>query len=794
LFALSLVLLLVNGTLSLMAYRHSAAQFELQQSEARANQSRQLRGLLERNFSELNRLVSVIPIWTTHEGDSPNQDFVARLRLALGREGALIGLEWDIRSVLFIAPDGRLGLVWPADTKAPEAELVADLSRKDDGITQLLSCHPECLQYLAAPLLLDGKPAGTLVLGRSIADALLAFNTFTGNEVAVYTTSAAPWTLADLSTGFPAMTHPSLTDPIIRALAPWLTDKPVLGEFDGLWYELFRVDDVAPEVGALVVDEVTAARQVIQAAARNSILLGLGGLLLSGLILFWMGHISVGRLRRIASVLPLLAENRYVELREGLPPVGGRLTPEDELDQLTATAQALTDRMERLQRDREEAEVRLLWLADHDSLTRLYNRRRFSEDCGRILDQARRYGHQGAMIFMDLDQFKDVNDVSGHQVGDLLLQQVAEQLSHLIRTSDVLARLGGDEFALVLPESTETEALACAGRIQAAVQSIQVNDHGRVHRVTASIGIAIFPDQGGSAEELLANADIALFQAKEKGRGRCHLFSVADHAREQADARITWRDQIAEGLRHGRFKLHFQPIVALETGAIHHWESLLRLHDAQGTLIFPDRFIPVAEKTGQIQAIDHWVMAHAVQRLGQVPHLRLSVNLSASAMGDPSLLSNVERLLDHYRVDPGRLIFEVTESAAVSSLTQATELMRAIQQLGCGFALDDFGSGYASYAYLRRLPVDEVKIDGAFVRDLAHNREDRIFVKAITDMAHGMGKTVTAEYVETEAIYRVLGDLGVDYAQGYFLGRPAVEPEPGPWLRARSEFNAQRSG
>ena len=211
LFALSLVLLLVNGTLSLMAYRHSAAQFELQQSEARENQSRQLRGLLERNFEELTRLVSVIPIWTTHEGDRPNQDFVARLRLALGREGALVGLEWDIRSVLFIAPDGRLDLVWPADTETPGAELVADLNRKDDGITHLLSCHPECLQYLAAPLLLDGKPSGTLVLGRSIADALLAFNTLTGNEVAVYTTSAAPWALADLLTGFPAMTHPILT-------------------------------------------------------------------------------------------------------------------------------------------------------------------------------------------------------------------------------------------------------------------------------------------------------------------------------------------------------------------------------------------------------------------------------------------------------------------------------------------------------------------------------------------------------------------------------------------------------
>jgi EAL domain-containing protein (putative c-di-GMP-specific phosphodiesterase class I) len=180
--------------------------------------------------------------------------------------------------------------------------------------------------------------------------------------------------------------------------------------------------------------------------------------------------------------------------------------------------------------------------------------------------------------------------------------------------------------------------------------------------------------------------------------------------------------------------------VTLATGSIHHWEALLRLRDLQGKLIYPDRFIPVAEKTGQIQAIDHWVLAHAIQCLGREPSLRLGINLSGRAMDDPALPLEIERLLGEHRVEPTRLILEVTETAAVSSLVKATELMKAVQRLGCGFVLDDFGTGYASYAYLRRLPVDEVKIDGAFIRDLANNREDRIFVKAITDMAHGMGK------------------------------------------------------
>ena len=374
--------------------------------------------------------------------------------------------------------------------------------------------------------------------------------------------------------------------------------------------------------------------------------------------------------------------------------------------------------------------------------------------------------------------------MSGHLVGDVMLQRVAEQLSRLIRPSDTLARVGGDEFALILPESRAQDAQACAQRIQAAVRSIQVRDRERVHRVTVSIGIALFPDQGQDPQELLANADIAMFQAKEKGAGRLHLFSLDDRAREQVDARLTWRDKIGEGLRDDRFVLHFQPIVTLATGSIHHWEALLRLRDLQGKLIYPDRFIPVAEKTGQIQAIDHWVLAHAILCLGREPGLRLGINLSGRAMDDPALLLEIERLLGEHRVEPTRLLFEVTETAAVSSLVKATELMKAVQGLGCGFVLDDFGSGYASYAYLRRLPVGEVKIDGAFIRDLAKNPEDRIFVKAITDMAHGMGKGVTAEYVETEAIYEILGELGVDYAQGYYLGRPQPVAEQGPWPRA----------
>lgn len=791
LIALSLILFLVHGSLAYMVYRQSRAQYELQQSGARENLIRQLRGLVARNFEEMTRLVNVVPLLGPEDDASQGEDFAHRLRRGLESEGTLLGLEWDLRSIYWITPEGRTALVWPADILPPGPELITTLTRQKEGVNQLLTCQPECLQYLAAPLLWRGQPAGTLVLGRSLADALLAFHRLTGAEVGIFTPDSVRSMQDQIVPGFPAMTHPDRTAPIIQSLATRLLadqtassrmpSKPRLGQFKEDWYELFRVDDLAPGVSALVVDDVTAATRSIQSAFNNSLLLGIAGLILSGSLLLGLGQFALQRLRRVALALPLLAESRYQELRAMLPRVGGRLTPSDELDQLSQTAQTLTDRMEKLQLDREEAESRLVWLADHDPLTRLHNRRRFNEDFQRILDQAQRYDHQGAVLFLDLDQFKDINDLSGHQVGDVMLWRIADELTKLIRPSDLFARLGGDEFALVLPECGKAEALLCAERLQVAVRSIQVHEGTRIHRVTAAVGIAFFPDQGHEPSELLANADIAMFQAKEKGAGRIQCFSPEDKARELVDARITWRDKITEGLRADRFQLHFQPIVAIATGTIHHWEVLLRLRDLSGNLVYPDRFIPVAEKTGQILAIDHWVMERGFQHLARDPRLRLSINLSGRAMDDPALPADIERLLGEHRVDPSRLTFEVTETAAVNSLVKATELMRNIQHLGCHFALDDFGSGYASYAYLRQLPVAEVKIDGAFIRDLEHNREDRIFVKAITDMAHGMGKRVTAEFVENQAIYRVLHELGVDHAQGYFLGKPEAEPAWGPF-------------
>ncbi|EXJ15515.1 putative bifunctional diguanylate cyclase/phosphodiesterase [Imhoffiella purpurea] len=775
---LSLILVVVNASLAFLANAQSIRQFELQQAQIREQQIRHLRAMLHERTQEMSKLASLVPLL----GPADAADLTDKLVKALEAHGALLDLEWDIRSVHWIEPHNAHRISWPEGTPELPPELLTRLAESPESTFSLLSCEFGCGQYLVVPQLWKGAFAGSLILERSLADALLSFNALTGAEIAIDVDrighrDSAPDDARD-HLGFPVITFPERSLPILRAAQASLSDAgperdPIMIEMDQGWFEIYRIRGLAAGVNAYVINDVTAQQESIRDAWHDSLLIAVFGLLLSESLLLVIMQPPLYRLRDLAAALPLLAERRYADLRAALVPFSHLQLPRDEIDLMVETVGRLTDRMELLQQDREQAEEQLAWLADHDPLTRLMNRRRFNEDFERIVDQAARYGHQGALLFLDLDEFKDVNDLSGHQVGDALLKRVAEQLRGIAQSSDLLARLGGDEFALVLPESSPEDAIASAEAAQKAIRGITLREQGRQHRISASIGIVAFPDHGLDIPQLMANADLAMYQAKDRGRGRWHLFSSQDTSREQLNDRILWKEEIAQALREERFELYFQPIIHLATGAPCHFEALLRMRGKEGGMVFPDRFIPIAEKTGLIQNIDHWVLDQAIETLARNPGMRIAINLSANAMDDPTILSLLKQRIQRHRIAPERLSFEITESVAIDSLSSATRLMRSIQDLGCRFALDDFGSGYASYAYLRQLPVDDIKIDGAFIRDLPNNREDRIFVKAITDMAHGMDKRVIAEFVENTDILTILEEIGVDCAQGYFFSRPA---------------------
>ncbi|HEU4975160.1 MAG TPA: EAL domain-containing protein [Baekduia sp.] len=432
--------------------------------------------------------------------------------------------------------------------------------------------------------------------------------------------------------------------------------------------------------------------------------------------------------------------------------------------------------------ERKRFEGQLQHLADHDALTGLYNRRRFEEELDRTLAEAERYGRSGAVLVLDLDGFKYVNDTLGHHVGDELIARLAGTLRAELRETDVIARLGGDEFGVILQEADGDQAGQVAGKLLRAVERDGVvADALRHARVTASVGLALFDGGDGlSAEELLVEADIAMYDAKDGGRNR-----AAVHTRDEAGpgrhvSRLSWLERIREALEEDRFELHAQPIIPLgsdaDAGAAPTFELLLRMRSDADELIPPATFLPIAERFDLIQSIDRWVVEHAVDTLrarheaGQA--VVLSVNLSGRTIGDGAFGDWLDELLGRRPVPDGSLIVEITETAAIVNLDRARTLAEMLRRRGCRLALDDFGTGFASFAYLKHLRFDVLKIDGEFVRGLRDNPTDRLVVEAVVAIARGLGTPSLAEFVADDDTLTAVRELGIDYAQGFHLGRP----------------------
>ena len=425
-------------------------------------------------------------------------------------------------------------------------------------------------------------------------------------------------------------------------------------------------------------------------------------------------------------------------------------------------------------RERQTAE-QLVYLAERDALTGLYNRHRFQQELARTMLDSDRHQTQCAVMFFDLDEFKTINDSYGHRAGDALLIRVASEISTLVRRNEVLARLGGDEFAILLPSAQGNEAEVLADRVVRAIAQIPFRFEGQNLRLTTSLGIAYYPGQAADADDLVARADIAMYQAKDAGKNTWRVFRADTEADTEMRTRLSWGERISNALDKGLFQLHFQGVYRAEDGTLSHLEALIRMTDERnpGQLIMPGHFIQLAEKSGRILDIDRWVIHEIVRRLAENPAIpSIALNLSGRSLSEPGLPQYIGDELRQAGVNPSRLIVEITETAAVSDLHDAQRMIEALRQLGCGVCLDDFGVGFASFAYLKHLHVDTIKIDGIFIRDLPSDPDNQVFVQAMVRVALGLGKSVVAEYVEDGPTLALLRQFGVDLVQGYFLDRP----------------------
>jgi diguanylate cyclase (GGDEF)-like protein/PAS domain S-box-containing protein len=416
--------------------------------------------------------------------------------------------------------------------------------------------------------------------------------------------------------------------------------------------------------------------------------------------------------------------------------------------------------------------------ASHDALTGLLNRTAFNAKVDASLESAQRDNSSHVLLFLDLDQFKVVNDSCGHAAGDELLKQVSFLFSQVLRKGDTLARTGGDEFAVLLENCPVNVAITLSDKLRTQLDTFRFAWQGKSFQVGVSIGAVEVNASSGSRGEVMRKADSACYVAKDAGRGRTHLYLDSDEAVMLRQGELNWATRLQQALEHGQFELHGQRIVAPgHEDEGHYYEMLVRLREADGRLVPPMAFLPAAERYGLMPALDKTVIVRALQMHGPMQAasskpVKFAINLSGASLSDAKLLDFIRDAMTEYKVAPHLICFEVTETVAIANLQVAVRLMSELKQLGCTLSLDDFGSGMSSFSYLKQLPVDVVKIDGSFVRNMLVNPVDYAMVEAVNNIAHQMGLKTLAEYVETPELIAALTTMGVDMLQGYGVGVP----------------------
>lgn len=437
---------------------------------------------------------------------------------------------------------------------------------------------------------------------------------------------------------------------------------------------------------------------------------------------------------------------------------------QDEIVGITATIDNITGR--------KEAELRLQHLALHDTLTGLHNRYFFDGELNRVASLSSRNNSIHCLLYIDLDHFKVINDTQGHQQGDMVLKEVANTLSRRLRESDLLCRIGGDEFAVLLFDTDLETAANIAQEVCSRIVQGHYQFGDRIYKISCSIGISRIDGSSKDAHEYLKQADIALYVAKKRGRNLVHCYSHEDKESDDFKNSIEWAHKLQEAIINDNIVMHFQPVIDIRTEEVAYFEALVRL-TMDGKMIFPGQFIPALERAEDIHLLDHQVVSKTIWMLSEYPCLeKVAINLSAQAFSDERLLPIIESKLEKYDVSPQRVIFELTESASLTNLTATQRMISRLTEMGCEFSIDDFGTGFSTFAYLKELPANSVKIDGSFVKDMLNDPIDMALVKAIREVAHSLDKKSVAEFVENKAILDRLSEIGVDYAQGYHISKP----------------------
>lgn len=557
---------------------------------------------------------------------------------------------------------------------------------------------------------------------------------------------------------------------------------------------LVEIDDYAITTAPAASSEAAKKQKVIGqvyvalstqdlASLKNSLILhnlliALVGLIASGLLAWRIGRSITHPIETLAMAVNRLAEGQLT-LRVGETSSGELRTLQRGFNTMTAHLKQAHDSMQERIND---ATRQLTHQAHHDALTGLVNRRQFEIRLERVLKSSHEHGLHHVFCYMDLDQFKVVNDTCGHSAGDELLRQISLILSNRVRDRDTLARLGGDEFGLLLENCLVPDARIIAEELRELVQDFRFVHQDKIFSIGVSIGMVAITPEIDSISTIMSAADTACYTAKDNGRNRIHLFLAQDVDVAKRHGEMEWIGRIRLAMEERRFCLYYQPILPIKGTEDKHryFEILLRKIDPNGRIIPPMAFIPAAERYHLMNSIDRWVIRNTFATYRQlldkhesVENYVFTINLSGMSLSDKTLLGFIQEQFALHAIPPQAIYFEITETSAIVNLANTVELMHALKNIGCRFMLDDFGSGMSSFAYLKNLPVDFLKMDGTFVKDIATNAIDLAMVQSIHSIAESMKIKTIAEFVESAAVVDILQSMGVHYGQGFFLGTPA---------------------
>ena len=696
--------------------------------------------------------------------------------------------ELRIDSVWVLNEQGQQVYASSADANGKVAEVARQVFEQQ-SVAELIYCRPlksNCFHIVAMPVMNSANEMTALISRANLSDLLFTFLAL--NENTRLAIVNVPLHDSEQQTNLKGLSILTRSNddkivPIIQSLAQELTltelKKSVDTEFGDEHFSisLFELQPGSRDGNyVMLIDDITQYRQANEAFQRAIVFIAAIIFILIAIVVFVLTRRSSQRLLKLAADLPLLAEKRFDEFRRRKFS-GFRLTS-DELDILHSSASDLADQLEELHFKIEQNTRELENIAMYDLLTGLPNRNMLNFQLKKNLATLSRSQDYVALLFLDLDDFKKVNDSHGHNMGDFLLEEAARRLRLSIRDTDIACRFGGDEFVIVLPQVQKWEDVERVADklLQAFKQPIQIEDH-RFY-VSTSIGGALAKDSSTTAEDLIRNADMAMYEAKDNG-GNCYQIYDAGMYQRVAH-KVLLETEVREAIVQGQFSLRLQPQIEIETGRLFGFEALLRWNHPKRGLVSPDEFIPVLENSKHMIELGYWVIRHSIELLKQLNDtgytgITVAINLSAGQFVDPGLYDFLVEQIEAFGVEAGSVELELTERTLVEDIDKTLETMHKLCDRGFSFSIDDFGTGYSSLSYLKKMPVDCIKIDKCFVSGMLDNQADMQIVMSTIAMVRNLGMKVIAEGVENRAQLRFLKSEQCDLVQGYLFSRPICE-------------------